>query len=170
METFAAPDALLTRRRFLPALAAVPIAGRHAAIPPPPPGLLFEGRRLAAAFLDESRAWVECQAAHDRTVPDDAPIAVHRKWEERQQDLCGRQYAAQQALIRFVVKIAGWSPLPSGHGTHVAELDTWPAAAVEQDGVLWVVSQGGNGDGGELLLCRVVLADVARPGSKGGAL
>ncbi len=153
----------MTRREFLPAvtrIGVVPVALALSAIPPPPPGLLWEGRRLAAGYLDESRAWVECQAAHDRTVPDDAPIAVHRKWEERQQDLCGRQYAAQQALIRFVAKAAGWCPLPSGHGSHVAELDIHASAAVLIDGTLWVVSQDGNNDGGELLLSRVILADV----------
>lgn len=158
---------LLSRRRFLPALA-VPVAACLPTIPPLPPGLLWEGRRLAAAYLDAARAWVECSEAYDRTTPDAAPIGAHRNWEARLDGLCGRHLAAQKAMLSFVVRASGRTPLP--RLTNAADLDTWPAAAVLIDGTLWIASQDGNDDGGELLLSRVILADVVRPGSEGGVL
>lgn len=122
--------------------------------------LVTEGRRLVAAYRDAYTALEAIYGEYNRTVPDDAPTSVHRRWERFCGTASGRAIDAYRALTAFVVRVNGRTSRPlTGN---VWDMNTCPASVVELDGTLWMAVQDPNGKPGDLILGHAVVGDVVR--------
>jgi hypothetical protein len=120
-----------------------------------------EGRRLIQAYHDGYAGWrAAAERAHKASKNEEAYDVV-RALEDKSDAACGVACDNRSELATWVAKVSGLA-FPSGPAvdSNQIDLDTWPAAGVIIDGVLWVALQDEMKKPGDLLLTHVVMETV----------